>query len=421
MTPFELSIVFFLQLVVLIVTCRIVGAVARLIGQPPVVSEMIAGVLLGPSLLGLIAPSAQARLFPPESMPVIYTVSQVGLALYMFLVGAEFRADLVASRLRSAATVSVAGIATPFVLGGAIAFWLAGDEGLFGPGVSRVEAMVFLGAAMSITAFPMLARIITERGLAGTALGTLALAAGSIDDAAAWCVLALVLASFGRDPSIAVLAIGGGVAYAALVLGVLRPALRVLARRVERTGGLGEVEFAFVLTLVMLGAYLTDAIGIYAVFGAFIMGAAVPRGPLVEELRRRIGPLTTTLLLPLFFVYSGLNTRIGLVSTPQLWMVAGAVMAAAIAGKGIACFAAARAAGEPPRTAVAVGALMNARGLMELIILNIGLERGIISVELFSIMVMMAIVTTLMATPIFELACGRMGSARRRALAPGPS
>ncbi len=409
MSAFQLSVLFFVQVAVILLACRLVGMVGRWLGQPQVVCEMIAGVALGPSLLGMfavqvpIAPGVWSELFPKASMGVIYTVAQVGLAVYMFLIGAEFDAGLIRRRLRSAAAVSLAGIVTPFALGALLALWLVGDAAMFASEVSRVEAMLFTGAAMSITAFPMLARIIHERGLSGTSLGTLALAAGSIDDATAWCVLAIVLASFAGDASIAAIAIGGGVGYALVCLLLLRPMLRWMGRRVEREGQMSQRMVGVVLALVMVGAWFTDFIGIYAVFGAFIIGIAMPRGRFTEELHRLLAPMTTALLLPMFFVYSGLNTRIGLVSTAHLWMIAGLALMAATLGKGIACYIAARMCGEPRRDAAAVGALMNARGLMELIILNIGLERGIITPTLFSIMVIMAIVTTLIATPVFEM------------------
>jgi Kef-type K+ transport system membrane component KefB len=416
-TNFDLSVLFFLQMAVILATCRVVGLIARRLGQPPVVSEMIAGVVLGPSLFGAIRPDLHGALFPRASMTIIFAVAQLGLAVYMFLVGVEFRADLIRRRVRSAASVSAAGILAPFALGSLIALFIHGgwpgdghgDGAMFSERVRAGEAVLYMGAAMSITAFPMLARIIHERGLSGTSLGTLALASGSIDDAAAWCVLAIVLASFGGVAMIAVIAIGGGLLYALVVLLGLRPALVPLARRVERGEGMSYPMLGFVLALVMLGSWYTDRIGIYAVFGAFILGTAMPRGKFAEELQRLMMPLTTSLLLPLFFVYSGLNTKIGLVNTPYLWGVSLVVLAAACLGKGVACWLAARLNGEPSGEAVAIGALMNARGLMELIILNIGYERGIITQTLFSIMVMMAIVTTLMATPIFELVYGRRG------------
>ncbi|MFZ4849476.1 MAG: cation:proton antiporter [Caldilinea sp.] len=402
MSSFELSVLFFLQLAIILLVCRIVGWAARWFGQPQVVGEMIAGVLLGPSLVGWLFPDLQAWLFPADSKSLLYAVSQVGLALYMFLVGLEFDTELIRRRLRSAVGVSLSGILAPFALGCGLGFFLIQSGGFFSPEVVVWEGMFFVGAAMSITAFPMLARIIYERGLSGTSLGALALAAGSIDDAAAWCVLALVLASFTGDPLIAVLAIGGGSLYALSLLTVGKKWLRWLGAVAEREQGVRPALLTVVLSLVMLGAWFTDRIGIYAVFGAFIMGAAMPRGRFAHEVQRQIEPLTTSFLLPLFFVYSGLQTRIALLDTLWLWLVALVVLLLACLGKGIACWGAARLSGEDNRSAMAIGALMNARGLMELIILNIGLERGIITPLLFVVMVIMAIATTLMATPLFE-------------------
>ena len=404
MSNFELSVLFFLQLAVILAVCRGVGWLARWLGQPQVVAEMIAGVMLGPSLFGWLWPEAQAWLFPPASKGILYAVSQVGLVLYMFLIGLEFDIDLIRNRWRSAASVSLSGILVPFVLGCGLGLLLLDNAGgsFFAPSVVSWEAMFFVGAAMSITAFPMLARIIYERGLSNTSLGTLALAAGSIDDAAAWCVLALVLASFKSDPMIAIAAIGGGLVYALGMLSLGRRALNPLGAWAERENGVSSTLLAMTLSCVMLGAWFTDRIGIYAVFGAFIMGAAMPRGRFAHDVQQQIQPLTTTFLLPLFFVYSGLNTRITLVDSAWLWGIALAVLLVACLGKGVACWAAARLSGEDNRSALGIGTLMNARGLMELIILNIGLERGIITPLLFTVMVIMAIVTTLMATPIFE-------------------
>ena len=405
MTPFDLSVLFFLQLAVILTACRVCGWVFRHLGQPQVVSEMIAGVLLGPSLLGWLAPGLSAWLFPPESKPILFAVCQLGLVLYMFLIGVEFDFDLISSRLRSAAAVSLAGIAAPFALGCAVAWGLmsgSGLPGMFGDKTTTHQAMLFMGAAMSITAFPMLARIIFEHGLARTSLGTLALAAGSIDDVAAWTVLAVVLASFQGDPSIALLAIGGGIGFALFCLLVLRRLMLPLGERVQREGQMDMNLLVGVLVIVMLAAWFTDIIGVYAVFGAFLAGLAMPRGRFAQELHRMVYPLTTALLLPCFFTYSGLNTRIGLVDTPALWALSGIILVAAVAGKGGACYLAARWSGETQRESLAIGALMNARGLMELIILNIGLQRGIIGPTLFTVMVLMAIVTTLMASPIFK-------------------
>lgn len=404
MSNFELSVLFFLQLALILTVCRLVGVLARYAGQPQVVAEMIAGVLLGPSLLGDFSTT---WLFPAESKTAIYIVSQIGLVLYMFLIGLEFDTKLLAHRMRSAVWVSVAGIATPFLLGALLSYSLTADATFFTSGVNPVEAMLFTGASMSITAFPMLARIIYERGLSGTSLGTLALSAGASDDAAAWCILAIVLASFSGDSSIALLAIGGGVCYALLTIKVGSKLLKPLGTAAERTGKVSEGHFAIVLIVLMLGAWFTDRIGIYAVFGAFIMGVAMPRGRFASEVQKKLEPLTVNFLLPLFFIYSGLNTSLGLVSTPYLWLIMGLVLLASCLGKGVACWAAARLCGEPQREALAIGTLMNARGLMELILLNIGLQHGVITPTLFTILVLMAVVTTLMATPIFEWIYGK--------------
>jgi Kef-type K+ transport system membrane component KefB len=269
-----------------------------------------------------------------------------------------------------------------------------------------MEAMLFLGASMCITAFPMLARIIHFKRLNGTAMGTVAIGAGALDDATAWCLLAVVLASFDNQWGSALWNIGGGAAYVALTLGVLRPLLGRFSGWWMREGRLNEAGLVVALALMALGAWVTDAIGLHAVFGAFVMGAAMPRGPVVRELTAKIEPLTIALLLPLFFTYSGLNTKIGLLNTPHLWLMCGAVLVAAVLGKGIACWIAARATGIPNREAMGIGILMNARGLMELIIINIGLQRGIISEGLFAVLVIMAVVTTLMASPIFERLVG---------------
>lgn len=400
-TPFELSVLMFLQLTVILLTCRAVTWVMVRMGQSPVVSEMIAGVLLGPSLLGLLAPDLMGWLFPPQSKPILFALAQLALVLYMFLIGCEFDHTLIKGRVKSAAAVSIAGILAPFVLGATLAYFIAGRNDLFPEPTQPLEAMLFLGAAMAITAFPMLARIIHERGLSGTPLGTLTLAAGAIDDAAAWCVLAVVLAMFKDNFGIAVLAIGGSFLFALLVMGPLRIALQRWLTLKEGED-LSSTQLVSVLALLMLCAWYTDIIGIYAVFGAFVLGLAMPRGAVTHSLQRMLMPITVTLLLPTFFTYSGLNTRIGLVDSWALWGLTAVVLVIAIAGKGLACYGAARLQGVGHREAAGIGCLMNARGLMELIILNIGLQHGIISPTLFTVMVIMAVVTTLMTTPLFN-------------------
>jgi Kef-type K+ transport system membrane component KefB len=407
MTAQQLSIAFFLQMFFILAVCRGVGFLARKLGQPQVVGEMVAGVMMGPSLLGLCSPAFQQTIFPRESLKVLYVGAQLGVGLYMFLVGAEFKTELFRSRIRSAAAVSISGMLVPFALGAGLAAIFVKVPGLFSEKATLTEAILFLGAAMSITAFPMLARIIYERGLTGTSLGSLALAAGAIDDAAAWCVLAIVLASFGAGPSVALKAILGGAAYAIFMLTMGRRIFKGLGSATEKAGQITPALLAMTLMLVMLGAWVTDAIGLHAVFGGFLMGVAMPRGLFTRELKRQLEPFAVVFLLPMFFTYTGLNTRLDMVNNSQMILLAAGVLLAACVGKGVACWAAARFNGEDNRTALAIGSLMNARGLMELIILNIGLQKGIIQPALFSIMVLMAVATTLMASPMFEWVYGR--------------
>ncbi|MFM7805609.1 MAG: cation:proton antiporter, partial [Verrucomicrobiota bacterium] len=362
----KLAAAFFLQMAIILAVCRVAGLVGRRLGQPQVVCEMVAGVCLGPSLLGWFAPGLQAQLFPPESLRVLYVGAQLGVGLYMFLVGAEFRVDLFQGRVRSALSVSLAGMLVPFLLGALLTPWLMTIPGLFSAKATLWEATLFLGAAIAITAFPMLARIIHERGLGGTPLGTLALAAGAIDDAAAWCVLAVVLASFGKGAHLAYQAIGGGIAYALFLALVGRRLLVPLGRAVERAGRLTQAHLAILMTLFALGAWAMEAVGIHAVFGGFLLGASLPRGLLTRELQRLVEPFAVVFLLPMFFTFSGLRTRLDTVDSLQMLMVALVVLAASVVGKGVACWGAARLNGEDSATSLAVGTLMNARGLMEL-------------------------------------------------------
>jgi K+:H+ antiporter len=346
----QLALQFVVQLAVILLTCRIAGSLIARVGQPKVIGEMIAGILLGPSLLGLLAPSVQVALFPPASLGFLSTVSKIGLVLYMFVVGTHIQTGLIRQAFRSAILISLTGIVVPFVLGSALAAWLHLDGRFFAPNVSSGLSMIYLGAAMAVTAFPVLARIIQERGIAGTSLGTLALAAGATDDAVAWCLLAIVLVSLNPEFNVA--------------------------------GFLGS----------------------HAVFLAFLLGAILPRTTYLREFSRRIESVAGTVLVPLFFAYSGLSTRLTLLWSSELLMVSIVVILIASVGKALACWAAARLTGRANGEAMAIGALMNARGLMELIMLNIGLERGVITPTLFTVMVVMTLVTTMAAGPVFEWA-----------------
>jgi Kef-type K+ transport system membrane component KefB len=410
--PGDFSIHFFLQLAIIILACRVVGwAGQKFLKQPQVVGEMIAGVILGPSLFGLFFPDLQLAIFPKETRNVLYTGAQLGVGLYMFMVGLTLNLDHFKSKAKSAAGVSAAGIVAPFLLAALITPFLLTVPGLFTPGISQSNATLFMGACIALTAFPMLARIINERGLANSSLGTLSLTAGAFDDAASWCVLAVVLATFGAGAGVAVLAIGGALLYTAFMLLLGRKLLAPLGRIVEEKGEMTMGMLAVTMMLFCASAFFMDAIGIHAIFGGFLMGVCMPRGLFVEELKKKVEPLAVVLLLPMFFTYSGLNTRMDMVNSVELLLIALGILAVSILAKFGACYAAARVAGEDNRTALGIGALMNSRGLMELIIINIGLQKGIIGPTLFSMLVLMAIVTTVMATPLFEAVYGRKARA----------
>jgi Kef-type K+ transport system membrane component KefB len=409
--------IFLLQMFVILAACRLSGwLVRRWLRQPQVIGEMIAGIVLGPSLLGLLAPDIQAYLFPPESKPVLYVVSQLGIGLYMFLVGLDFRSDDFRANAPSAVAVSISGIVVPFMVAIVGTPFLMGIPGLFAGNVSPFIATLFLGAAIAITAFPVLARIIHERGLNGSLIATLSLSAAAIGDAIAWCVVAVVLASLGAGPAVAILAIAGGIILSAGMIFLGPRLFAPLGRLAEREHASGQplstTVLAAALMLFTLSAWFADFIGLHAVFGGFLIGTAMPRGVFADRLKQLLEPFTLVFLLPVFFTYSGLNTQLTMVnSLPLLW-IALAILAASIFAKFVACWAAARLTGLDHRSALGIGALMNARGLTELIILNIGLSAGIIGSTLFSMMVLMAIVTTLMASPLFEWVYGHSARAR---------
>ncbi len=309
--PGDFSVHFFLQLAVILLACRVVGWLGqKFLAQPQVVGEMIAGVVLGPSLLGLLFPDFQLALFPKETKNILYVGSQLGVGLYMFLVGTTFKVEHFRAKVRSAFSVSLAGIVTPFLVAWAITPLLLKVPGLFAPTISVANATLFMGACIALTAFPMLARIINERGLQNTSLGTLSLTAGAFDDACSWCVLAIVLATFGGGPGVAVLAIGGGVTYALFLTVFGRKLLAPLGRMVDKAGEMTPTVMAITLMLFCLSAFLMDAVGIHAIFGGFMLGAVMPRGLFVEELKKKVEPVAVVLLLPMFFTYSGLNTRL---------------------------------------------------------------------------------------------------------------
>ncbi|MEJ0060558.1 MAG: cation:proton antiporter [Terricaulis sp.] len=413
MTPAELSVMFFLQMALIVAVCRALGwAVKRFFGQPQVVGEIIAGVMLGPSLLGSLAPDVQAWLFPQQSREVLFVVAQFGIGLYMFVVGLGFNVGHFRANAPSAAAVSFSGMAAPFLGAVLLTPWLLHTPGLFGAEITTPQAMLFLGACIAITAFPVLARIIEERRLSNTPLGTLTLSAGAIDDAAAWITLSIVLASLGAGASVAVKAIVGGIAFVLFMVTIAPKLLAPLARMVERQGKINHLALGVIFVAFMLSAFVTDYIGLHAVFGGFVLGAIMPRGLMQIELRRWLEPFATVVLVPVFFCYSGLNTSLTTVARVDLLAIMLVILAVSIVTKGVACWAAARATGQDNATAMGIGTLMNARGLMELIIINIGLQRGVIETPLFSMLVVMAVVTTLMTSPLFELVYGKRARER---------
>lgn len=393
---------FFMQILVILLAARVVGWLAVQVGQPRVVGEMIAGILLGPTLFGALAPDIQQQLFSADHRPFLSLGAQIGIGLYMFLVGLEFDNSMFQSRARSALAISASGILVPFVMACLLSSWLLEYGGLFARNITWIQATLFLGASISITAFPMLARVIQEQGLANTKLGTLVLAAGAIDDVAAWCLMALLLASFGGDSSLFYKAVIGAVFFSAVMLTLVRKHAAKLELWYQREGRFTPRLMLVILLLWVASVSTTEWIGLHAVFGGFLLGVAMPRGTLAHHLIKRLQPVVLIGLVPLFFTVSGLKTDLSVLSQGTLWQVALAVIAASIFAKAVACYLAARLCGENHPMSLAVGILMNARGMMELILLNIALQNGVITADLFSVLVLMTIITTMMATPLFN-------------------
>ncbi|HEU0299877.1 MAG TPA: cation:proton antiporter [Longimicrobium sp.] len=391
------------QVAVVLVAARGVGLLCRRIHQPQVVGEMVAGILLGPSLLGWVWPEASARLFPPESLGFLGSLSQVGLVVFMFLVGLELNLRLLRERGRTAVAASVASIAAPMLLGAVLAALVY--PRLAPAGVPFPAFALFMGAAMSVTAFAVLARILEERGLTGTRLGAVSLACAAVGDAVAWCLLAAVAVLAHADaeglPLWAML--GGSAAFVLIAVLAVRPLLAGLEGAVRRRGTLSQDLLALALLVALAFAWTTEWLGIHAVFGAFVAGAVMPGGgAFAAAVREKVSDFAVVLLLPIFFAFTGLRTDIGLVSGAQMWMWCALILLVAVGGKFGGCIVAARLTGMPWRESAALGVLMNTRGLMELVILSVGLEAGIISPPLFAMMVLMAVLTTLMTTPLLH-------------------
>lgn len=398
-----------LALVVIMAAARACGALVARLHQPPVMGEVLAGILLGPSLLGQIAPAAMHYLQPPAIAPVLSNIAQVGVMLFMFLVGLELDTARLGRRTRAMIVISQVSIVVPFLLGMGLAVILH-------PRLSSAEVpftvfSLFLGVSLSVTAFPVLARILTDRGLQGSDLGLIALSCAAVGDVTAWCLLALVTAVASAALASAWITVALTAAYLAVMFVVARPLVVRAVRAQELRGTVSQGAIALATGGMLLSALATEAAGIHAIFGAFLAGALIPHDSrLAQTLTRALADVVVVLFLPVFFASTGMRTEIGLVSGASEWLLCGLIILTASAGKFGGAFAAARVMGFAGRDAAALGVLMNTRGLMELIVLNVGLERGILTPTLFAMLVLMAVATTFATTPLLDWLMRRGGA-----------
>jgi len=392
-----------LQMISILFFARIFGDLFRRIGQPTVIGEILAGIILGPSILGKFCPDIFHFLFAPDSLANIYYLSQVGLILFMFIIGMELNLSTLKNKLGETLVISHAGILFPFFLGMLLAYFVYTE---FAAGeTAYLPFALFIGIAMSITAFPVLARIIQEKDLARTPLGTMTLGCAAIDDVTAWCILAAVIA-ITKTGSMAnsLFTILLTVIYALMMLFVVRPFLKKIGTIYQSSELVNKSTVAFIFLVLLISAYTTEAIGIHALFGAFMAGVVMP--PLTNFRRiiaEKMEDVSVSFLLPLFFVFTGLRTEIGLLNTPHLWLICGVIVLVAIIGKFGGISITARIMGVNTRDSLSMGVLMNTRGLMELIVLNIGYEMGVLPPPLFVMLVIMALLTTFITTPLLNL------------------
>jgi Kef-type K+ transport system membrane component KefB len=391
-----------LAMLVVILAARALGMLFGRLHQPPVIGEIVAGILLGPSLLGRFAPEASAFLLPKAVAPFLGVLSQIGVILYMFLVGLELDPGLLRKRGHATVAISHASIIAPFLLGGLLALYLY--PRLSSSDVPFTCFALFVGVSMSVTAFPVLARILTDRKVHKTRMGVIALACAAVDDVTAWCLLALVVSVVQARAAGAVVTFGLALAFIAVMIVVVRPAMVRLARIYGQRGRLTAGVMAAVFSAMLLSALATEFIGIHAVFGAFALGAVIPHdSELAVEMTEKLEDIVIVLLLPAFFAFTGMRTQIGLVAGAESWKLVGLIIGIASLGKFGGSFVASKLTGLGWRNSAALGVLMNTRGLMELIVLNIGLELRVISPQLFAMLVIMAVVTTFITTPVLHL------------------
>lgn len=390
-----------LQIVVVCFVARVVGWLFARFHQPRVVGEIVAGILLGPSLLGWLAPSALAFLFPAQELGALYSMSQVGLLLFMFQVGLDLNVGEVRRMGPVVILTSTISILVPLLLGACLALFL--HPRLSNEAVPVSTFALFIGTAMSITAFPVLARILTERNMLRSKVGSIAISCAAVNDITAWCLLAFIIARVRAGAGTPMwLTLGGLVIYVAFMFLVMRPFLARSPAFKRRK--LSTDTLAFVLLFTFLSAWATEWLGIHALFGAFLVGAIIPRGEgLVPNVVNKLETLNTVILLPLFFAFTGLRTSVLLLTDGTLWLYCALIVMVAVAGKMLGSVVPVRITGIGWREAFSVGVLMNTRGLIELVILNVALDLGVISPTLFSMMVIMALVTTFMTTPLLDL------------------
>ena len=388
-----------LQLIVILIVVHIFGYLCRLIGQQWVIGEILAGLALGPSLLGLLAPGLKGLLFPASSLPTLQTLGDIGLVLYMFSLGARLDTHLMLRQSRRAIVVSLSGIILPLMLGASLAYFLY-PAGFGGPKANLLSFMLLVGSAMAITAFPVLARLLADKNMLGTRIGMLALTCAAVGDVLAWCLLALVVAIIHANGLTSVaLTVGSTIVFIGVMFAIMRPLLAYVERRIQSK----QLLITLSLVLLLLSAYVTSMIGIHPVFGAFLMGIILPRRATFIEQVRSLDQVNTVIFLPLFFVFSGLRTQIGLLNSPTLWLICLLVLLIACVSKIVGSTLPMRWMGDSWRESLSLGVLMNTRGLVELIVLNIGLDLGVLSPTLFSMLVIMAVVTTMMASPLLPL------------------
>jgi Kef-type K+ transport system membrane component KefB len=395
---------FLAEVCIILAATRVAGWVFQRFNQPQIIGEMTAGLLLGPFLLGWLAPEMMITLFPQRSLDYLNAVSQVGLLLYMFVVGLKLDTEFLREQKHTVIIISISSILCPFFLGFLVAAYL--HPKLSSSNIPRIPFALFIGTALSVTAFPVLARILSERNILRTKIGSVSIACAAVTDITAWLLLAAVTiyAQAFNEQGGLWLTLAGLAVYFNVMWLCVRPMLRPLQRYHHGVGQITQGAMTIILLLLLGSAWATEWLGVHALFGAFFAGCVMPKGgELVRELSERVEHLTATLMLPIFFALTGLRTVVSLVSGAEVWFSCALILIAAVVGKLGGAMISARLAGMPWREAGAIGVLMNTRGLIELVILNIGFDLGLISAGLFSVMVLVALVTTFMTSPLLAL------------------